>query len=169
MKLGSLLPLAMLAVLALGCRGRGTNVGFQAREMGRPDAAWGLERACRGVPTPRLAARGLVARDPLEAQGLVDLNFHQTPIHEVILVMMNKFGCRVTLTQPASRLIHVKDLRLTARASNVPANLAFEVLRGQLETKGLTVQEAPNAAWIGQAHFLIDRSGVQEALLPSAR
>jgi hypothetical protein len=159
----------MLVALTAGCRGKSTDVGFQARGLGRPDAAWGMEKAYRGYPAPAMTARGLRARDPLESQGLTDLNFHEAPAHEVIAFMMTKFRCKVTLTQPASSYIHGKDVRITARASRIPSNLAFEVLRGHLEAKGLVIQEAPTARTLGKPHFLIDRSTVREASIPAAR
>jgi hypothetical protein len=168
MQLKSLLPIAMLIVLAAGCHHETASTSFHSRDVGRPDAAWGMEKSFRGFPAPVMASRGLVARDPLEAQRPANLNFHRAPAHQVIAAMTARFNCRITLTQKASNYIHTRDVRITARAAAIPANLAFEVLRGQLETAGLVVQEAPNSAILGRAHFLVDRSRLREATVPSS-
>ncbi len=168
MKLKSLFPVAMLIVLATGCHHEEASLGFHSRDVGRPDAAWGMEKTFRGFPAPAMASRGLVASDPLEAQRPADLNFHRTPAHQVIAAMTARFNCRITLTQQASSYIHTKDVRITARAGSVPTNLAFEVLRAQMEAAGLVVQEASNSTLLGRPHFLVDRSDLREATVPSS-
>jgi len=169
MKSRTLLPLAIatLSMLAAGCSRRSAGAGAHARTMGRPDVAWRMEKSFRGFPPPAMNSRGLVARDPLELQNPTNLNFHRTPAHEVITAMMTRFRCRITLTREASSYIHTNDVRITARAMAVPQNLAFEVLRGQMEAAGLVVQEAPNATILGRPHFLIDRSAICEATVPA--
>ncbi len=167
MKLKGLIPLATLLVLVSGCNQGDANLDSGARIVGRPDAAWHMEESFRGFPAPKMNSRGLVARDPLDIQRPTSLNFHETPAHEVIAALMTRFRCRVTLTQQASRYIHAKDVRITARASAVPENLAFEVLRGQMEAVGLVVQEAPNSTILGRPHFLIDRSRLRASTVPA--
>ena len=51
----------------------------------------------------------------------------------------------------------------------VPSGLAFEVIRAQLEAKGLTIEEAPNASTLGKPHFLLDRSTAREATVTAGR
>jgi hypothetical protein len=164
----TLVPLgALLALLASGCGGEGTAVGFQARSVGRPDAAWSLEERHRGLARHEWPDRPAAA--PREDDGLMDLSYHRTPVHAVVAAIPSLFWCRVSVTTAANTYMHSKELTVTARATDVPKNLAFEVLRAELEAAGLVIQEFPGASPIGPPHFLIDRAAVREATVPAVR
>ncbi len=171
MKLKSLLPLgAALILLSAGCYADKSDVGFQARGTGRADTAWEAEDDYRklAAPTWRDTARSR-PRSTLPEQGFINLDFHKTPVHHVLARMSSRLGCRLTLTQQARNYIHKQDLRITARVGRVPAGLAFEVIRAQLEAKGLTLEEAPKASTLGKPHFLVDRSAEREAVVAAGR
>lgn len=171
MKLKSLLPLgAVLLLLAAGCYPSKSDVGFQARGTGRADTAWKAEAdyGKLAAPTWRDTVRSR-PRSTLAGQKLINLDFHDTPVHQVLARMSSRLGCRLTLTRAASNYIHRKDLRITARVGRVSSDLAFEVIRAQLEAKGLTLEEAPNASTLGKPHFLLDRSVMREATVAAGR
>jgi hypothetical protein len=167
MRIGALLfPAVPALLLVAGCGRVDSGLAFHSCSVGRPDAAWSAEESFRGIPEPGMSAGAISAGDPLERQNPVDLDYRNTPVHRVLSDMATIFRCRVTLTHRASHHIHARDLRITARASRIPENLAFEVLRGQLEAVGLLVQEASNARVLGRPHLVVDRSRVREATVP---
>jgi hypothetical protein len=171
----ALLCSALALIPAAGCGGGGrTDVGFQAREVGRPDAAWPQNARARKLGTPawpgkRVDAAEASLRDAAKAgaQCPMDLSFRDKPALEVVELMRSRFGCEVAVSRAAAEFIRSRDLRVTSYASGIPANLAFETLRGLLEAEGLAVCEAPGANFFGPPRFLVDRSAVIEAAVPA--
>ena len=146
----------LLSLGALGCNQR-ASVGPHALEVGRPDTAWKVNRRYDGEGMTSSPSARLADRAP------IDLNFHQVPVDRVIAEMGNLFNCRISLTPAANTFIASRRPKVTARARQIPAPLAFEVMRGHIEAQGLTLQEAPNASTFGKAHFLVDVSARREA------
>ncbi|MHC4917155.1 MAG: hypothetical protein ACYTGB_16875 [Planctomycetota bacterium] len=178
MKIRTFLPVvALFGLLAAGCSPEATTA-----RTGRPDAAWDAELAYRRLRDPdvtptdpekihplgkRESAKAALRRS--EKQKLVNLSFQRTPAHEVVSRMATLFKCKISITPAASLYMHEEDLRITARADRVPANLAFETLRGHLESKGLVMEESRSTSLLTPQQFIVDRSRIREASVPAAR
>jgi hypothetical protein len=168
MKTPSLLAaLCTAALLAGGCSAGRTEVGFQARDVGRPDAAWDAELRARRAPVPEWNPQAPPAAGAHRAQKPVDLSFQDKPVLEVVDLIRSRFDCEVSLSPAAAEFVRSRDLRVNSYASGIEPGLGFETLRGLLESQGLTVCEARNASTFGRPHFLVDRSAVVEASVPA--
>lgn len=138
--LGTALALAALA----GCGGRTVAPPVSSATSGRPDEAMHLEARTRSL-------------------NQTDLDFQDARVSDVVARMEAKFGCRIRITPAAARYLQSADPRITARLGEVPANLAFEACRAQLEMKGLVLQASGNA--LGRPGYVLDRSLVREATM----
>jgi hypothetical protein len=133
---------------------------LQFAEQGRPDAAMAYERDLQnlgpaGAEFGRTDAAAGYERD-LQKLAHTDLNFANTPVQDVLKEMQEKFSCRIVVTRPAAQYIADNDTRVTARVESVPANLAFAVVRAELEFKGLMLIPVKNA--LGRPAFRLDRN-----------
>jgi hypothetical protein len=137
---------AVISLFALaGCRdsaGQYKPSDIFYADQGRPDAAWKLEKKVHKL-------------------GHTDLDFENAAVGEVVLGLQEKFNCTVRVTKQAQKFIEENDLRVTARVGEIPENLAFAVLRAQLEANGLVLVDLKTI--FGQPGFELDRSAVREA------
>jgi len=130
---------AAISLFALaGCSGSGIHYPDQ----GRPDAAWTIEKE-------------------VHSQGRTGLDFENATVEEVVRVMQQKFACTIRKSPRAQALILETDPRITAKVGEIPENLAFAVVRAQLEANGLALVDLKNI--FGQPGFELDRSAVREA------
>lgn len=127
---------AVLAVMATSL-----IAGCRPDNQGRPDTAMFYERELRKLDK-------------------TDLNFEAAPVRDVVAKIADKFGFRVELTRSAVEYIGLNDPRVTARVEAIPANLAFEVVRAELEAKGLILVPENNA--FGRPAFKLDRTIARE-------
>ena len=103
------------------------------------------------------------AANAIAAFEIAGFTFNDSPWDNYIL------GNEQAITPAASLYMHEEDLRITARADRVPANLAFETLRGHLESKGLVVEENSSTSLLVPQEFTVDRNRIREASVPAAR
>jgi len=111
-------------------------------DQGRPDAAWSLEKEVHRL-------------------GRTGLDFENATVEEVLRVMQQKFDCSIRMSPRARALVAETDPRITAKVGEIPENLAFAVLRAQLEANGLVLVDLKTI--FGQPGFELDRSAVREA------
>lgn len=111
-------------------------------DQGRPDAAWTAEKEVHRL-------------------GRTGLDFENATVGEVLRVMQQKFACSIRVNPRAQALIQETDPRVTAKVGEIPENLAFAVVRAQLEANGLVLVDLKNV--FGQPGFELDRSAVREA------
>ncbi len=89
-----------------------------------------------------------------------DLDFENAPVRDVVKAMQEKFRCRIEMTRLAAEYVSESDVKVTARVEAIPADLAFAVMRAELELKGLVLVSRGNA--LGRPAFTLERSRARE-------
>lgn len=136
----TVLTLAVAPMLVAGCK-REPNVT-------RPDAAY------------------MALNEDLKKQGMKRLDFQEASVDKVVAWLESELGYKVQREKAAEVFIQQTDPRVTARTGEVPASLAYEVLRSMLEAKGLTLEPLDNL--FGKPKLLLDRSVLRDGTVPTA-
>jgi hypothetical protein len=124
----------------------------------------GLVTGCKQERS--LSEQPVVRNNELKKLERTDLNYHETPVLEVVSDMQTKFKCRIAPTGEAQKFISGNDLRITARVANLPKELAFKVVEAELEYSGLVLLPKNNV--FGRPAYTLDRSIVREGTVPAA-
>lgn len=123
------------------------------------------------TPEPNLAARPDAAYQQLDKQlheqGKKRLDLQEAPVKDVVAWLESNLGCEVKTTPAADKFIAQTNPRVTTRTGEFPAELAYDMVRFALESKGLTLEPVGNV--LGKPKLTLDRSVLQDYTPPAQR
>jgi hypothetical protein len=103
----------------------------------------------------------------LHEKGLKRLDLQEASVKDVTSWLEKDLNCQVAIESAAIGFIAQTDPRITARMGEVPADLAFQVVRALLEAKGLTLEPAGEVD--DKPRLTVGRSTLREATAPKSR